>query len=97
MNCNCQGDSHGVRSFACNFTLNRTRKRRNGMSTCPLLRASMDARQIAAHRTARTRATTNAGNWIAAILANLVGLIAWRTLRDVLNAIPDSNDDFGLF
>ncbi|MFM0202174.1 hypothetical protein PQR53_20145 [Paraburkholderia fungorum] len=67
------------------------------MSTCPLLRTSMEARQIAAHRTARTRATTNARYRIAAILASLVGLTGWRTLRDLLNAIPDSNDDFGLF
>lgn len=67
------------------------------MSTCPLLRALTDARQIAAHRTPRTRATTNARYWIAAILASLARLTGWRTLRDVLNAIPDSNDDFGLF
>jgi hypothetical protein len=91
LNCNCYGN------FARNFALNGTRERRNGMPTCPLLRASMKARQIAAHCTPRTRATTNARYWIAAISASLVGLPGWRALRDLLDAIPDSNDDFGLF
>jgi hypothetical protein len=66
------------------------------MHTCPLLRISIESRKIAAHRTPRTRATTNARYWMA-ISASLVGLVGWRALRDVLNAIPDSNDDFGLF
>ncbi|MFM0246707.1 hypothetical protein P0D75_27340 [Paraburkholderia sediminicola] len=40
--------------------------------------------------------TTNTRYWTA-ISASLAGLVGWRALRDVLNAIPDSNDDFGLF
>ena len=66
------------------------------MHTCPLLRASMASRKSVAHRSPRTHATTNARYWTA-ISTSLAGLVGWRTLRDVLNAIPDSNDDFGLF
>ncbi|CAE6814924.1 hypothetical protein R69619_05840 [Paraburkholderia nemoris] len=66
------------------------------MHTCPLLRASIESRKIVAHRISRTRATTSARYWTA-IRASLAGLTGWRALRDVLNAIPDSNDDFGLF
>ncbi|WP_233518964.1 hypothetical protein [Paraburkholderia xenovorans] len=32
-----------------------------------------------------------------AIAATLAGWFGWRALRDLLNAIPDSNDDFGMF
>jgi hypothetical protein len=32
-----------------------------------------------------------------AIMTTLLGWIGWRALQDLLNAIPDSNDDFGLF
>ncbi|MFM0165334.1 hypothetical protein PQR39_33525 [Paraburkholderia sediminicola] len=66
------------------------------MHTCPLLRASMASRKSVAHRSPRTHATTNARYWTA-ISASLAGLVGWRALRDLLNAIPDSNDDFGLF
>ncbi|MFM0075425.1 hypothetical protein PQQ86_30165 [Paraburkholderia sediminicola] len=66
------------------------------MHTCPLLRASIESRKIVAHRTSLTRATTSVNYWMA-IRAGLAGLTGWRSLRDVLNAIPDSNDDFGLF
>jgi hypothetical protein len=66
------------------------------MSTCPLLRASTESRKFAVHRSPRTHRTTNAHYWIA-IPASLAGLLGWRALRDVLNAIPNSNDDFGLF
>lgn len=66
------------------------------MHTCPLLRASMESRKIVERRISRTRATTSARHWMA-IRASLAGLTGWRALRDVLNAIPDSNDDFGLF
>ncbi|MFM0731967.1 hypothetical protein PQQ52_15905 [Paraburkholderia sediminicola] len=66
------------------------------MHTCPLLRASMEPQKIAAHRTPQTRAATSTRYWVA-ISASLVRLVGWRALRDVLNAIPDSNDDFGLF
>jgi hypothetical protein len=31
------------------------------------------------------------------IPASFAELLGWRALRDVLNAIPDSNDDFSLF
>ncbi|SFU21568.1 hypothetical protein [Paraburkholderia aspalathi] len=66
------------------------------MHTCPLLRASMESRKIVERRISRTRATTSVRHWMA-IRASLAGLTGWRALRDVLNAIPDSNDDFGLF
>jgi hypothetical protein len=31
------------------------------------------------------------------IAATVLGWLGWRASRDLLNAIPDSNDDFGLF
>jgi hypothetical protein len=67
------------------------------MHTCPLLRASIDARKVAPqHRTHSTSTSTRAHRWLA-ISASLAGWLGWRALRDVLNAIPDSNDDFSLF
>ncbi|MFM0504012.1 hypothetical protein [Paraburkholderia caffeinilytica] len=66
------------------------------MHTCPLLRASMESRKSVARRISRTRASTSA-RYRMAIRASLAGLTGWQALRDVLNAIPDSNDDFGLF
>lgn len=67
------------------------------MHACPLLRASIDAHNAARRRRtssphARTR--VRGGLSISAICAERLG---WRALRDVLDAIPDSNDDFGLF
>ena len=66
------------------------------MHTCPLLRASMESRKTAARRAPPARANTSARYWMA-IPASFAERIGWRALRDVLNAIPDSNDDFGLF
>ncbi|HYS62662.1 MAG TPA: hypothetical protein VEN30_02405 [Paraburkholderia sp.] len=71
------------------------------MNTCPLLRASTESRKIAARRTTGTAQTQtgtrdNTRYWLA-LSASLAGWLGWRALRDVLNAIPDSNDDFGLF
>lgn len=68
------------------------------MHTCPLRRASIDARKLAPqqHRAQPTRMSTRARRWLA-IFANLAEWFGWRALRDVLNAIPDSNDDFSLF
>ncbi|TDY22229.1 hypothetical protein B0G81_2522 [Paraburkholderia sp. BL6665CI2N2] len=67
------------------------------MPACPLLRASLDARKVEAqHRAPTTRTSTHASRWLA-MSANLAGWVGWRALRDVLNAIPDSNDDFSLF
>ncbi|MFM0396901.1 hypothetical protein [Paraburkholderia phytofirmans] len=69
------------------------------MHTCPLLRASIDARKVESqHRTQSTRTSTStrAHRWLA-ISASLAGWLGWRALRDMLNAIPDSNDDFSLF
>lgn len=66
------------------------------MHTCPLLRASMESRKVAAYRNAQLHVNRNARYWLA-MSASLAGLVGWRALRDVLNAIPDSNDDFGLF
>ncbi|MFL9866293.1 hypothetical protein PQR67_19125 [Paraburkholderia fungorum] len=69
------------------------------MHTCPLLRASVKSRKIAARRPLQAHGTTNTRDWttILALSAGLAGLVGWRALQDVLNAIPDSNDDFGLF
>ncbi|RKE39098.1 hypothetical protein B0G76_5491 [Paraburkholderia sp. BL23I1N1] len=66
------------------------------MHTCPLLRASMASRKVAVRRTPRTRGATNTSYWMA-ISDGLAEWVGWRALRDVLNAIPDSNDDFSLF
>jgi hypothetical protein len=68
------------------------------MQTCPLLRASLrDAsHEAAACRTPSTRAGSAAQRWLT-IATTLAGWIGGRALRDLLNAIPDSNDDFGLF
>ncbi|MFL9883788.1 hypothetical protein PQR66_12170 [Paraburkholderia agricolaris] len=69
------------------------------MHTCPLLRASMKSRKIAVRRPLHARGTTSRRDWTAIleISAGLAGLVGWRALQDVLNAIPDSNDDFSLF
>ncbi|XUW92608.1 hypothetical protein OH764_22720 [Burkholderia sp. M6-3] len=34
---------------------------------------------------------------LLALVMTLSALLGWRALRDLLNAIPDSNDDFSLF
>lgn len=68
------------------------------MQTCPLLRASIgnESKKAAACRASSTRVSAGANRWLA-ISVTLLGWVGWRTLRDLLNAIPDSNDDFGLF
>lgn len=69
------------------------------MQTCPLLRASSDteSRKVAAcRRTLSTRANGSARRWLA-LSATFLGWPGWRAPQDLLNAIPDSNDDFGLF
>ncbi|MEC5408566.1 hypothetical protein VOM14_23735 [Paraburkholderia sp. MPAMCS5] len=53
------------------------------MSTCPLHDRSMRMRPNASR--------------LFAIVTSLMELAGWRALRDLLNVIPDSNDDFGLF
>lgn len=35
--------------------------------------------------------------WPVLLSAVLLELIGWRALQDMLNAIPDSNDDFNVF
>ncbi|OAJ52554.1 hypothetical protein A6V36_14210 [Paraburkholderia ginsengiterrae] len=70
------------------------------MHTCPLLRATPRPHKAAhARRTppARVSAGGRRGPLLAASLAGWLGWMGWRGLQDVLNAIPDSNDDFGLF
>jgi hypothetical protein len=68
------------------------------MQSCPLLRTSIEneSGKAAACRASSTRANTSADRWLA-ISATLLGWVGSRALRDLLNAIPDSNDDFGLF
>lgn len=53
------------------------------MSTCPL-------------RCEARRMPTRASGLLALVMT-LSALVGWRALRHLLNAIPDSNDDFGLF
>ncbi|SMG58906.1 hypothetical protein SAMN06265784_11239 [Paraburkholderia susongensis] len=80
------------------------------MQPCPLLRTfnGRDARQPAVcrmsqrQRTAQTQpapqtpGSQSAGRWLL-VVAALSRLIGWRALENLLDAIPDSNDDFGLF
>ncbi|MFM0308443.1 hypothetical protein P0D71_11705 [Paraburkholderia sp. RL17-383-BIF-A] len=66
------------------------------MDSCPWLRASIEASKVStpcratppAHASARRRQTS---------LASVAERLGWRALWDLLNAIPDSNDDFGMF
>lgn len=66
------------------------------MDSCPWLRASIEASKVStpcratppAHASARRRQTS---------LASVAEWLGWRALWDLLNAIPDSNDDFGMF
>ncbi|MFM0340162.1 hypothetical protein [Paraburkholderia fungorum] len=66
------------------------------MHTCPLQRASMRSRNVAARRNPHPRTGRHVRFWLA-VSASFVGMTGWRALRELLNAIPDSNDDFGLF
>ena len=45
----------------------------------------------------QTKATRVNVSRLLALALTLAGLFGWRALRDLLNAIPDSNEDFGLF
>jgi hypothetical protein len=75
------------------------------MHTCPLLRAMPHAHKAVIPRsTTSTRVSADEPRGpaltaltFAASLAGWMGWLGWRGLQDVLNAIPDSNDDFGLF
>lgn len=66
------------------------------MQSCPLLNASFHWRKRGIDRCDATRAHGNRRRWLT-VSTVLVGWLGWRALRDVLNAIPDSNDDFGWF
>jgi hypothetical protein len=63
-----------------------------------LLRASLrdGSRELTAGRHSSTRMNAPAQRGLP-IAATVLGWFGWRALRDLLNAIPDSNDDFGLF
>ncbi|WP_341319366.1 hypothetical protein WN982_31000 [Paraburkholderia sp. IMGN_8] len=67
------------------------------MHTCPLLRLSTESRSAAAKPRVDARISDSTRRWLAMLLVSVAGLLGWRALRDVLNAIPDSNDDFGLY
>jgi hypothetical protein len=75
------------------------------MHTCPLRRAWIgegstktatrrgmrDAKSAPpTHRASRTE------RWLRVVIS-LTSLIGWQALASLLAAIPDSNDDFGLF
>ena len=68
------------------------------MQTRRLLRASIGTgtRKATPYRTSLTRVSVGIHRWLA-ISAALLGCVGCRAVRDLLNAIPDSNDDFGLF
>jgi hypothetical protein len=68
------------------------------MQTCPLLRTSTrnGSRKTALKRHSSARVKARAGRWLA-ISATPSEWTGWRALQDLLSAIPDSNDDFGLF
>jgi hypothetical protein len=74
------------------------------MQTCPLRRAWIDAgsTKTAMHRmrcavpTLPTNPPSPAERWLR-VAISLASLIGWRALANLLDAIPDSNDDFGLF
>ena len=61
------------------------------MSTCPLLRTAAFLQP--ARRASRASSRTDA-RVLLAIVSGIAGVFAWDALRDLLNAIPDSNDDF---
>jgi hypothetical protein len=71
------------------------------MQTCPLLRSltarRSATRKTAAYRSVSTRANVDTRRRVAHLSAMLLEWIGWRALHDLLNAIPDSNDDFGMF
>jgi hypothetical protein len=67
------------------------------MSTCPLLRASFGpspTRKAAAPT--HVHGNAKAHLWLA-VLLGLAGLVGFYQLQQVLNAIPDSNEDFIYF
>ncbi|WP_233805589.1 hypothetical protein [Paraburkholderia sp. HP33-1] len=43
-----------------------------------------------------TNPPSRAERWLR-VAISLSGLIGWHTLANLLTAIPDSNDDFGVF
>ncbi len=67
------------------------------MHTCPLLRAMPDPHKAAAYRRSRPTPASAGAHRGLALTVSLAGWLGWRALQDLLNAIPDSNEDFGLF
>lgn len=71
------------------------------MQTCPLyplLHGSKKSERAmtAPAATSIGRESSGARRWLA-VSITLLGWTGWHALRDLLSAIPDSNDDFGLF
>ncbi|SIT48075.1 conserved hypothetical protein [Paraburkholderia piptadeniae] len=61
------------------------------MQCCPLLRMSQDA-------SARSRdAGHDAARALYAFATHLAARLGWYRLEQMLNAIPDNNDDFMIF
>jgi hypothetical protein len=72
------------------------------MSTCPLLRMSLTrsserkAKPAAVNTTANARVSHRGNLWLG-ILLSVAGLAGLYQLQQVLNALPDSNEDFIYF
>lgn len=73
------------------------------MSTCPLLRESLTSRSARrtrrlAHAAAEKKARVKRSGYLwLALLLSVARLGRLHQLEQLLNAIPDSNDDFGCF
>ena len=72
------------------------------MQSCPLYPLLRGSKKSAGTATASGVATSaawgssGARRWLA-VSITLLGWTGWHALHDLLSAIPDSNDDFGLF
>lgn len=69
------------------------------MQRCALLRSLTRSatRKTATYRSAQARVNDDVHRWPVLLSAALLEWIGWRALQDMLNAIPDSNDDFNVF
>ena len=68
------------------------------MQSCALLRSLTRSatRNTASYRSAPAPVNDDVHRCPVILSAFLLEWIGWRALQDMLNAIPDSNDDFNL-